>query len=241
MDEEPASGRVMVVSFAQAEDAFCDLLQTIPYCQEHEHVWSPKLVTILMECCSQLDSLLKFESGQANATIADHFARVGKELAGKWAVFWAEQGQRLWPFKAWLDASEFGRDSYTPLDWWQAYNDVKHNRIANRSKATLACTAQAMAGLFLAIATSRVTHTAMAEANWLSGHGDDLAAWLSEEPESVREQKITIESRLFTYIVAWTDDEILRWPYWLAKSSYRFAKWYNEYHRQLREGAGSSV
>ena len=40
-----------------------------------------------------------------------------------------------------------------PLDWWQAYTDVKHDRLANRTRATMRHAAHALAALFINIVT----------------------------------------------------------------------------------------
>ena len=48
--------------YVDAEDMLQDVLRYVPYCLEHKSVWSPKLVTILHEVCSQLDSLWFYEA-----------------------------------------------------------------------------------------------------------------------------------------------------------------------------------
>ena len=53
-----------------------------------------------------------------------------------------QEGKRIEPFAAWIS------QSYVPLDWWQAYNNVKHDRLANRTQATMKHAAQALAALF---------------------------------------------------------------------------------------------
>ena len=53
-------GETVISSFTQLEGMFQEVLGHIPYVPEHEDVWSPSLVTILLEACSQLDSLWKF-------------------------------------------------------------------------------------------------------------------------------------------------------------------------------------
>ena len=92
-------GATVISSFSQLELMFNDVLRHIPYVPEHENVWSPSLVTILMEACSQLDSLWKYKvtnspnaivppSGH-NLNITHYFQNFGQSLAYEWAVLWA--------------------------------------------------------------------------------------------------------------------------------------------------------
>jgi hypothetical protein len=53
-------GETVISSFRHIELMFEDVLGNIPYVPEHENVWSPSLVTILLETCSLLDSLWKY-------------------------------------------------------------------------------------------------------------------------------------------------------------------------------------
>ena len=46
------------------------------------------------------------------------------------------------PFSEWID-------NYESLEWWDAYNDLKHDRFANKKVATLGKTLNALGGLFL--------------------------------------------------------------------------------------------
>ena len=75
---------------------FDDVLRHIPYVPSHESVWSPSLTTILLEACSQLDSLWKYEvkntpasilhpSGK-NLDIKYYFQNFGPTLAPEWVV-----------------------------------------------------------------------------------------------------------------------------------------------------------
>jgi hypothetical protein len=49
------------------------------------------------------------------------------------------------PFERWSGAT------FTPLAWYQAYNDVKHDREKNFSKATLSATVEAMAAIHVLV------------------------------------------------------------------------------------------
>jgi len=55
-------GNSVLSWYVEAEDMLQDVLRYVPYCSEHKSVWSPKLVTILHEVCSQLDSLWFYQA-----------------------------------------------------------------------------------------------------------------------------------------------------------------------------------
>ena len=74
-----------------------DTLAHVPYAKAHFEVSSSKLVTGILEACSQLDSLRKAEAVTQNlcaaedrCTIEDHFTRFGTfeaVIAERWLTF----------------------------------------------------------------------------------------------------------------------------------------------------------
>ena len=195
-------GETVISSFRHIELMFEDVLGNIPYVPEHENVWSPSLVTILLETCSLLDSLWKYRvtntpdaifppSGQ-NLNITYYFRNFGQSLAPEWAVLWAQGGKRIEPFGAWIS------QSYVPLDWWQAYNDVKHDRLANRTRATMRHAAQALAALFINIVTYPPALSEMARAGWVKKSANLTVVLLLEgQPAELR----FAESHLLSYLI----------------------------------------
>ena len=137
--------RSVIVWFESAEQMLMAVLDVIPYEAVHENVWSPRLVTVLLETCSQLDSLLKQQAVQSpcvasqNLNITDYFALFGQDLSGKWVLFWGESPEKIRPFGAWqgLAGYDKGLIPRARVKWWKAYNKIKHNRIENRREATL--------------------------------------------------------------------------------------------------------
>ena len=81
-------GETVISSFSHVELMFDNVLRHIPYVSEHEDVWSPSLVTVLMEACSQLDSLWKYKvtnspnailpPSSENLNITHYFQNLGK-------------------------------------------------------------------------------------------------------------------------------------------------------------------
>ena len=225
----------VINSYISTENMLVDVLRVIPYCDTHESVWSPVLVTTLLETCSQLDSLWKYEAKQSTfvtkkkLNIKDYFAYFGEYVAPRWLVFYGEESIKLQPFDTWNNVASYQSNVYPGLDWWAAYNKVKHDRLINQSEATLKNSTRALAGLFVAILGIESCRNAIAQADWLMGDGYNLQAWLGEDSPSTKSQYITAESKLFTYPVGWSKEKITTKTNWNGTSSLRFRDWFDQY------------
>lgn len=139
MTKQQFSANSVIGSFIATEDALREFLRFVPYCQEHKAVWSPALVTIILETCSQLDSLWQYEARQSpcvtkrKLTIADYFQYYGEYVANKWLVFYGETSEKLQPYAVWAKAPQYMPEQHKnyELQWWRAYNALKHNRFVN--------------------------------------------------------------------------------------------------------------
>jgi hypothetical protein len=225
--------------YIEAESMLKDVLEVVPYCNEHKNVWSPKLVTILQETCSQLDSLWSYEinHGAERLDIKDYCPHFGDKMRPKWLVFWGEQPERIQPFVGW-DATRPAKS----LPWWQVYQDVKHNRIINREQATLENAVNALAGLFLAILRSENCRDGVAQAGWISY--DTLENPLSNPLDCLSDaydcihinnphpaslyfwHYIGVETKLFSYPVGWWAQSKEVGSNWGGGASYRFRAWF---------------
>ncbi|QSV46268.1 hypothetical protein [Geobacter benzoatilyticus] len=167
------SAPLIISSYKFVEQLLAETLQVIPYCAEHENVWSPRLSTVLLEACSQLDSLWKFELNQdmpvenTQRTIVDYYQYFGRRVAGRWLVLWVDNGERIQPFEAWNSVADYSKESYQPLEWWRAYTDIKHDRYLNHSKATLKNAVNAVSALFISIAHSPACAESLAQEGFI--------------------------------------------------------------------------
>jgi hypothetical protein len=219
-----------------------EVLRIVPFCPEHGGMWSPRLATVLLEAGSQIDSLWRFEAtenslpkrivpnGPIDWNITDFFSFFGSSLAVKWVVFFGgERSQLVSPFTNWQ-----GQANYKPLDWWKAYTALKHDRLANHTRATLAAAVEAVAGLFLAIARSGYCDEYLMQAGWVTcstyGHDDDDK--LDDFPAA---NQAVIETRLFSYPVGlWQGTQYVS-SYWSDRNaSERFRLWFADYYAEQR-------
>jgi len=230
--------------YTEAEQMLADFLEYVPYCDTHKEVWSPKLVFVLQETCSQLDSLWRWEAINVHgkndrADIADYFELYGAKMAPRWTIFWADKPEKVQPFSEWQGTQ------YHPLDWWaEGYNKVKHNRLENRTCASLKRTVESLAGLFLAIVRSEYCWDTLWEKHWMSW-SDDASPSPFDPIDCLRADfgqrndlglgavtHMAIESKLFTYPVGLCEKLIIPKKdnaHWRGNCSRRFKAWYYDY------------
>lgn len=233
--------RTVVTSFVECEEALAKVLRIVPWCTQHESVWSPTLTTVIMEACSQLDSLwgheawlspyVRAKKKRRDLTVCDHFQHFSNKsltpLGARWVVFWGGDPAQIRPFEAWADPRK-----YAALEWWNVYNKLKHDRLENQEKATLLYAVSAVAGLFLAILLSDHCRYAVEAAGWLSA-SDAVSynpkASLGEDSQSIKEGYVLAESKLFSYPVGWCTQAVKRSDEWRGNASMQFKHWFSEY------------
>lgn len=237
--KEVFPGRSVISSYILAEHMLDDVLRVVPYCPSHESVWSPVLATVLLESCSQLDSLWQFEARQSSCVtqksldIKDYFSYFGQYLGYRWVLFWGEEPEQVHPYKPWASVASYATTTYVQLDWWKAYNAVKHDRLRNRQEATLKRAVQSLSALFLNILRCEFCRDDVAQAGWLSA-GPQAAhnprCHLGEDSRSTKDMYVLAESKLFSYPVGWCKISVHPDDLWMGDGSARFKLWFNEHH-----------
>lgn len=228
-------GESVLNTYLRIEDMLCDVLRVIPYCPAHHSVWSDALVPVLIESCSLLDSLWKFEVKQSpcvkknRLTMNDYFTYFGSYLQYKWLVFWGEETEVLTPFENWSKSGRYAPEDYSELDWWKAYNEVKHERLMNRASATLSVSVKSLAGLFLAILRCELCRDAIVQVGWLTGQSPSSVVFLSDDHGDVNERYIAAESKIFSYPVGGHRKPVKKEWKWKGPASHRFCEWFNSY------------
>jgi hypothetical protein len=216
--------------FDFVEGMLYQILRVVPYCAEHEAVWSPQLATILLETCSQLDSLWKSQNPAiAKPGIKDHFESFGKNVGPHWLIFWGEKAEVIKPFDLWGRLPSYTQTDYVPLSWWQAYNDVKHDCLANTTKATLKVAVCAVAALVVAIVRCPDCAEGIAQAGWVPGmahSGLDPRDYLIRPPSPNE----VVETKMFSFPLH--SGTGYSWSVTRPHASCRFLRWMEESNRR---------
>jgi len=225
--------QVVLSNFISVERMLSEFLETIPYCKAHEAVWSQKLGTILIESCRQLDSFWRACARLSAYTrpkpdITNFFEYFGPTVATRWIVFWSNEGHRIEPFAEWSKAAGFNGSDYLSVDWWKAYNDVKHDALVNQQEATLGRAVRAIGGFFLAIVKCPECAEAVWRAGWLRGLAPHPAHLAEESGDSDRLAYVTAESKLFTYPVSLGRQPKPAKYFWAGDASHRFHQWIDQ-------------
>ena len=80
--------RSVISSFRGMELALEEFAEVVPFAPEHADVWSPRLASVLLDTCSQLDSLWRYELSKIpgepdnKLTMADYAKKFGGTRRG---------------------------------------------------------------------------------------------------------------------------------------------------------------
>jgi len=184
-----------------------DFLEAVPLEVAHLSVWSPVLASVILEAATQLDSLWKLQlralgKDSSKANIIDYFVNFGGLVAKRSLVVWSDGGHKFLPFGAWDAAPLFEKDQYAPIPWWQAYNNLKHDRWENKREATVRNAVFAVGGLFIAIVHSPLMGDGLRESGWLrtDWNPDIVVANLNDDSASDG-TSASFETSLISYAV----------------------------------------
>lgn len=130
------------------------LFDYINPCNCNRKTYSHRIYELLFRCCTEFENNAKVILTSNNYTknpdamnICNDYFKINKALR----LDDYEARLRLWeddpliikPFEEW------DSNSYKPLKWYQAYNEVKHNRSRNFNKANFESLIYAAAGLLI--------------------------------------------------------------------------------------------
>lgn len=212
--------------FLDIERSLKTFLDVVPLAPEHMNVWSPSLSTIILEACSQLDSLWKASgTNGSDAGIRQHFRQFGSTVAGRWLVVWGDEPTEVVPFREWMCNETTPNAEYRAIAWWQAYNMLKHDRWQNIRSATVENAVNAAAALFLALVRCHDCADAIVSAGWFHSA---FAREYSLDTYAIREDPnvgITFESALFAYVVGALDPHFVRSLACYHGCTHRLGRW----------------
>ena len=154
--------------YVYLEDDFIECIRYLPLVPTNYNVWSAHFADLIIRVGSVFDSFLKRaifceslddvnhvkecremyklkkeKKRTKNIDIRDYYTIFEQlyDLSSK-DVHNLHTFETVTPFSEWID-------NYESLEWWDAYNALKHDRFANKEVATLEKTLNALGGLFL--------------------------------------------------------------------------------------------
>ncbi|QFT12984.1 hypothetical protein [Vibrio sp. THAF190c] len=136
--------------YENIESRLSEIIGVVPFAsvKELEKIQSPRLVSIIIETCSIIDTLLRAqmperfkrpgprgrEMTQKGANIYDYHRELESvlKLTQTQSVLLKGKPILLRPFEKWGSNS-----NSSPMPWWKVYNRLKHNRIEASKEANL--------------------------------------------------------------------------------------------------------
>ena len=162
------------------EDELLEILKYIPPADPNLATFSPRIVTLIIESCGLLDSVLRQVSPDPASVegkskprkeldIVDYAKLYAAkfEIATSKSILLVTPPRYLTPFGAWIGLLSGGE--YQPVSWWRIHTDLKHDRIANLKKARLEVAIESLCGLHLIIASVPDFAKAVLARGWVVG------------------------------------------------------------------------
>lgn len=125
----------------------------VAICEDNYGTYSFEFIGILNLIGSEIDVIRKLLDETKKGRITDLFKKLKKEQQDDVNLsdynilsdgVWIGDKIQIYPFENWKDTYE-----YKELEWWKAYNSVKHSRKENIKKANLKNVLYALAGLYM--------------------------------------------------------------------------------------------
>ena len=140
------------------EDEVCELTFAVAFSDDHCGVYSARLELLLRTCaeCENIGKSLCVVRNLApsGTKVEDlNFPAVGNAICSDIALHTKEL-TIIWPYQSFTSAritpfSTWKPSGSTNPTWFKAYNDVKHDRIANAKNANVWNVVNAIGGLFI--------------------------------------------------------------------------------------------
>ena len=150
-------------SYQIFEQKLVEILRVLPLTTENEKSWSSELVNLFLDICGLIDSISRHTVGQGkNQNDSVQVKNAEGETISK-EIHWLNMTDfkinflsadnitdartviYVYPLKIILPYENY----QTSDGWWNIYNSLKHDRIANYKKADLSNTLRALAAVFL--------------------------------------------------------------------------------------------
>ena len=127
---------------------------------DNKLTYSHRIYELLLRTCTEFENnckgiLIANGYDKKNLNAEDYFKINRASKLSEYEVkinIWSPSPRVIYPFKDW------DVEQYSPLSWYQDYNKVKHNRSENFPKANLENLLNAVAGLYVVLASQFAMH-----------------------------------------------------------------------------------
>jgi hypothetical protein len=181
----------VLASFTRLEDELLTCMSYVPYIDQNRDVVSPRFTPILMESCSLIDSIFRYQSDTSQRHALKDFAaehEAQMELEDATSLLLVSPLAFVRPFAGW---------GTTAPDWWLAHNLAKHDRIRNHEAVTYRFTVESLVALHQVIARSWLFLGHLARWGWFNADDDDgLVELAAARASSSGPPSLPVESRL---------------------------------------------
>jgi hypothetical protein len=153
-DSRNARDRIdFVRAYRLLEDDLIDIFDYVEPAEANLPTYSHRTYQLLLRACTEFEANAKAVLNansyhkSSNLNVKDYHKLEAACRLSEYAVMtpvWAGARRVFEPFEAWRN-----RSGYTPLSWYQAYNDSKHNRTASFPVANFRNVLDAVAGVFI--------------------------------------------------------------------------------------------
>jgi hypothetical protein len=153
-DSRYAAGRIdFVRAYRLLEDDLIEIFDYVEPADANTPTYSHRIYQLLLRACTEFEAnakaVLKANgySKPSNFNITDYYKLEAACRLSEYGVttpVWSGTNGVFEPFKPWE-----GSTAYTSLNWYQAYNDSKHNRTSSFPSANFGNVLNAVAGVFV--------------------------------------------------------------------------------------------
>ncbi len=129
------------------EEHFHKIEKYVEFTEDNYSTYSMEFISCLMEIGSEIDGVMKNICGfsaTARKTINDYISDILEKYPDIREKEVLVRNMVILPFQGWSI-----EEPAKSLEWWQAYNNVKHGRSENYQQANLKNVIHALAALFL--------------------------------------------------------------------------------------------
>jgi len=145
--------RQLIHAFHIIQDDYRKLMDYVELHNENNSTFSHRIYELLLRTCTEFENNCKgilsdniYTPDSRNLKITDYFKINQISNLNEYTVKiknWFPEPLEIKPFEEW------NANTYTPLFWYKAYNNVKHNRSENFQDANLKNLTYALSGLFI--------------------------------------------------------------------------------------------